>query len=428
MKFFSTKSDPGEELEPMISEPVQDYFLSLGAGENQIPLIQAATRAGLKVIAVDRNRQAPGFSLSTIQIHCSVHRPARILRILKENLDWNRIRGVSCRSYGLASQSASVLAEVLSLPGHPFESVRLFRNKRKLKEMLFREGIPVPRIFSYRTDREKTILQKNKNPVLVRPSRGHAKQGIQVLSNPGEVREFLEAHPVDDGSFLIEPLLNEFQEITVLGVTREGEFIPVLVSEKHTGGPEAHFAEWMHVFPARIPGHTLEKIQELVQSISRIAGLGTGPLVAEFLVRPGVESSEDEIYLVEAAPEVGGEYLADIMVPTGLGMDYFEELTKLVQGKGGFQKNLAPRSAVVIRFLPGEAGTLREIRMPDNLRKDPDLLFIKELKKPGDIIQSGSGNSQRVAVFGLHCLNSDLEWTIRKSDEYSRTAEVTYES
>ena len=33
----------------------QDYFLSLGAGHHQVPLIEAAIRKGLSVIAVDKN-------------------------------------------------------------------------------------------------------------------------------------------------------------------------------------------------------------------------------------------------------------------------------------------------------------------------------------------------------------------------------------
>jgi hypothetical protein len=39
------------------------YFISIGAGKNQLPLILKSKELGLKIIAVDQNRDAIGFQV-----------------------------------------------------------------------------------------------------------------------------------------------------------------------------------------------------------------------------------------------------------------------------------------------------------------------------------------------------------------------------
>ena len=48
------------------------YYISLGAGDNQIPLIQAAKARDLLVIGVDQNINASGMSLCDLKIEESI--------------------------------------------------------------------------------------------------------------------------------------------------------------------------------------------------------------------------------------------------------------------------------------------------------------------------------------------------------------------
>ena len=58
--------------------PERPYFLSLGAGNNQIPIIKAAVDAGYQVIAVDQNTRAPGNRYASIIIEESLRNYRKI--------------------------------------------------------------------------------------------------------------------------------------------------------------------------------------------------------------------------------------------------------------------------------------------------------------------------------------------------------------
>ncbi|HOQ12676.1 MAG TPA: hypothetical protein PK104_09970 [Spirochaetota bacterium] len=49
-----------------------DFFVSIGSGINQIPLIKEAKKAGFQVIGVDINPTAPGFYHCDLKIQESI--------------------------------------------------------------------------------------------------------------------------------------------------------------------------------------------------------------------------------------------------------------------------------------------------------------------------------------------------------------------
>lgn len=108
-------------------------YLSIGAGENQIPLIRAAKARGLKVISVDTNPQAPGLVESDIRILESTHEYRKILHSMSKVPLPFKLMGVGSRSYGKAVYTVSYLAEKLKLRGNPRDTVNLFWIKKNSK-------------------------------------------------------------------------------------------------------------------------------------------------------------------------------------------------------------------------------------------------------------------------------------------------------
>jgi hypothetical protein len=79
--------------------------------------------------------------------------------------------------------------------------------------------------------------------------------------------------------------------------------------------------------------HRLPSIQEKVkgelklicQNIIQLTELDNSPIVAEFKV-----TVRGEIYLMEIMPEIGGEYLADFLIPEFYSYDYFKNYVRLL--------------------------------------------------------------------------------------------------
>ncbi|MCR9144292.1 MAG: ATP-grasp domain-containing protein [bacterium] len=411
------------------------YFLSLGAGRHQTPLIAAAHRLGFPVVAVDRDLKAPGFAHATVQLQCSITRPRRILEMLNESTRPIPVAGVGCRSFGRAGMTAAILAHAHNTPGNELRVLRRFQNKRRLKAQLALAGVPVPPAFACGTLAERDALRACEETLLVRPASGHGKFGLRLLTNQADRNRFLQIHLRDTGKLLIEAL-TPGQEVTVLGIVQHGRYSPICLSDKHVSQRPPLFIELGHDFPARISAQERADIDAHMQSIVDTTGLRHGPIVAEFILRESATNSEEaksgrrEALLVECAPEIGGEYLADVLVPAMLGddragadldsgggraqdrgglhhrLDYFEELVRLYTGGVFRTEDFAaaiaePKHQVSIRFLPQQAGTLESIALPENLSRTPGFLFAHLLKTAGAQTSLEGGNPDRLAVFGL---------------------------
>lgn len=396
------------------------YFLSLGAGKNQVPLISAARALGLEVAAVDKNDKAPGFAMASLRIIESTFEYRRILRAVAENPLPTPIIGLGTRSFGKATYSTAYLAEKLKLKYASTESVLKFSDKQILKETLSPKGIRVPREIP-----SSEIKAKSKSfpyPWILKPSQGSGKSGIQLVESDSDLKSI---------SNLISPkkqpkskatansphpetwLLEEYipgPEYTVLGLVDDSDFHLVNISLKETSSFPP-FLEAAHRLP--FPKSELEgEIKMLCRAIVKATGLKNCPFVAEF------RSDENgDLVLIEAAPEVGGEYLADVLVPGYSGYDYFTNLVKLLVGESitpppsslEIPKKL--KSQVRFDIPPRGVSVLKSWEdFPTN--SGETILFNQNLKEPGTKLDTSLGNETRTRVLCLKskASSSEEEW------------------
>lgn len=420
-------------------EVQKKYFISLGAGRNQVPLIEAARKLGLNVIAVDRDLQAPGFEHADIHLQCSIFRPRKIMQMLSENLTQGQITGVACRSFGSANLSAAILSNSYGTPGLAPRTVKMFRNKRLLKERLAAAGITTPRSYTWKTYYDKLGMKMADGPLVVRPVSGHGKIGLRVLGNRDEIIAFLDEHPEDNGSLLAEEYVTG-DEVTVLGLVRSGKFELFSITDKITSPVAPRFAEKLHRYPSLVSESNKERIVEAMQRIVELTGVKTAPMVAEFIVGRGAQDRDDRIYFIECAPEIGGEYLADFVVPAARNTSFFQEVIALTsrshlvpaplvvpaapkrRGMSWLPEKTEPgveeprEECVLIRFITQQTGQLKYFRFPEGLEDHPGFVFARQFKFPGDRTASDRGNLDRIAVLVLKGplenrleLESDLE-------------------
>ncbi|TGK86844.1 ATP-grasp domain-containing protein [Leptospira noumeaensis] len=372
-------------------------YLSIGAGENQIPLIRAAKARGLKVISVDTNPEAPGLAESDIRILESTHEYRKILHSMSRVPLPFKLMGVGSRSYGKAVYTVSYLAEKLKLRGNPRDTVNLFLDKERFKTAVSKFGIPVP-----------TSLQSNGNaktkekkidlsfPLIAKPKEGSGKKGISVLESETDYKKFTRLKTSE--SYLLEPLVSG-DEVTVLGFVIAKRFYLISLTDKITTG-KPNFIEVAHVAPSQ---HTdlAGEIKMICQAVVTATKLKTGPFVAEFKI-----TKNKECLLIESAPEVGGEFLADVLIPEHYGYNYFSDLLSVTIGektRPGFLKKAKDgitKSALVFT-LPKE----RQKKMGEPVGLEAStgetVFFQKQLIQTGVALDKFEGNHRRTQVFGI---------------------------
>ncbi|TGL90677.1 ATP-grasp domain-containing protein [Leptospira congkakensis] len=368
-------------------------YLSIGAGENQIPLIRAAKARGLKVISVDTDPQAPGLVESDIRILESTHEYRKILHAMSRVPLPFKLMGVGSRSYGKAVYTVSYLAEKMKLRGNPRDTINLFLDKEKFKNSVQKFGIPLPVSLQSKTKDKKFELSF---PAIAKPKEGSGKKGITVLESEAEFKKFSRLKTSE--GFLLEPLISG-DEVTVLGFVIARRFYLVSLTDKITTG-KPRFIEVAHVAPSKHI-HMAGEIKMICQAVVTATKLKTGPFVAEFKI-----TKNKECLLIESAPEVGGEFLADVLIPEHYGYQYFNDLLSVTIGektRPSFLKKAKDgitKSALVFT-LPSE----RQKKMGEPVTLEANMgetvFFQKQLIPTGKTLDKLEGNHKRTQVFGI---------------------------
>ena len=399
MVFSRRKKQLYSEIQPQ-------SFLCMGAGKNQLMLIRAARELGYRVIAIDKDKDAIGFEEADHKIYCSLLKPKQILSFLYNNpVFTNDLKGVGTRSFGKIAFSTAIVANRLSLPGTPHQNLHSFATKRKLKKLCDHLNIATPNYYIFEKTKNTHNLKAWKKylPLVIRPFFGHAKRDTYLLKSIEDVKYFLE-NTNTNKKYVVDRYL-EGREVTVLGFCENKKFHLLCIIDRYTSKTSPYFADICHRYPSTIADSQLsQSIIEHLQHICTATYLNQTPVVAEFLIV--TENGKKAPYLIECAPEAGGEYLAEYLIPnTFEKSNYFQDLvhlftgTKLAERLDAYQK---PSKELRICFILQKHGQLKEIQLPSALWKHPGFIFAEYLKKPGDFTRMERGNLDRLAVFGLH--------------------------
>lgn len=373
------------------------FIVSIGAGRHQVPFIKKASELGFGVIAVDQNPGAPGFKFADIKVIESVAQYRRIYRTISSMLLSEPVVGIGCRSYGKAVYTASYIAEKLALYSSSPPVVQSFYNKKTMKSFLKEKSVPVPDQFTWtKKGGFKKLEEKVTFPCILKPINSQAKKGIEVIQNKASLKTRIKSIP-DPESYLLEEFI-EGSEVTVLGFVTSGEFQLVSISDKITT-PFSPFLELSHRLPTNQQKY-IGELRLLCQTIVSATGLRYAPFVAEFKI-----TDKGKIYLMEAMPEVGGEFLADYQIPEYYNYDYFKNYISLIhQGivEPVVVRKEKTRKITHISFISPPKGKfqLKEIKEKISAGQDIKVFFEENLIEKKVSIDTESGNAARVKVIG----------------------------
>jgi len=374
------------------------YYLSLGTGTHQKPLIEAAKRLGLKVIGVDQNPESPGMALCDLKIQESIFNYRKIHYKVNSLLVDGEVVGGFAASYGKALVSWAYLAEKFRLGGPSRPLAERLLDKYEVRKMLsgladVTPGFRQPGFTAGRAGLQKKHLEGLKAPFIVKPRSGSGKHQVREFADEKSLRAAFDkknlAADSSSPSLIPSSLIIEEKvigdEITVCGFAQNFQFIPVCTSDKTTSS-RAPFIELEHRYPSRY--HTMSRqISMIHQEIVQTLQLTDTPIVSEWKVR------EDQFYLVEISAQIPGEFLASFLIPGAMSYDYYENLVKLTLGRNVKRPPTASKNRPGIvkyypeKLTPGEIATIQK-------NSDFFALLNENPKDPPE------GNADRFAVAG----------------------------
>jgi cysteine synthase A len=326
--------------------------LFVGAGRHQRRAIVQAKAMKLRVAAVDRNPDAPGLAeadITRIVDFADVDAVLRATRRIK-------VDGVLTVSADRAVPVVAAVAEARGLPGIGTETAHLMTHKVAMRRRLADAGVPQPRFAAVRNLAEtRRAADAVGFPAVLKPADSGGQRGVFRVESLDDVdvhlHEALAASPTE------EAILEEFVEGTELNgivVARNGETIPLTLSDRMRPPGIGFGVGWIHVYPPTIPPGQLAESQRIAEHTVHALGLRTG------IAFPQLIAAEDgRVVVVECAARIPGGQMADL-VRVAVGVDLVELQLRMALGDGLPDELVRPRFSqpLAIRFLTAEPGPL----------------------------------------------------------------------
>jgi biotin carboxylase len=269
----------------------------------------------------------------------------------------------------VTARIAAMASNALGLRHNPPAAAEATGNKRLMRELLARAGVPAPRarIFALDTD-PRQAAKELPYPVVLKPLLLSASRGVIRADDPNafsaafariravlESPELLEMHPTDAKNILVEPFVAG-PEVAVEALLEEGHGMRCLaIFDKPDPLDGPFFEETIYVTPSRHSRAAQDDIVATTEAAARALGLTDGPVHAELRLTP---SGAQVIEI--AARTIGG--LCSRTLRFGTGATLEEIVIRHAMGLGIATTARENRAAGVMMIPIPRAGVLTEVR------------------------------------------------------------------
>jgi biotin carboxylase len=383
--------------------------LFVGAGRHQRRALQRVKELGARVVAVDRNADAPGFEAADVAETVDFTDVASVSDAGRRH----GVEGVMTFAADRAVPVVAAVAEELGLPGIGRQTAHLMTNKIAMRRQLADAGVSQPRFAALRHVREvRAATDAVGFPAVLKPADSAGQRGLFLVTSVDDVERHLHASLAQ--SVEEEAILESYHaglEVNGLLVARDGEVSVLTLSDRRRPPGIGFGVALAHVYPSTLYGDALEAVEQVGRSTVHALGLRNG------IAYPQVIWGEDGVArLIEVAARIPAGQM-DSVARYGVGVDLIEIALLQALGQPVPDDLVAPRvqQPLAISFLTAEpgplpTGTLVRVSGLERVKAFPgvveaDLYFregetIRPVQVDGDrrgfVIALGSTNLQAV--------------------------------
>ena len=204
--------------------------LFVGAGRHQRRAILRAKELGLRVVAVDRNPEAPGLQVADVGEAVDFTDVAAVTEVARRH----GVDGVLTVSADRAVPVVAAVAEALGLPGIGTETAHLMTHKIAMRRTLADAGVPQPRFAGARDMQSaRAALDAVGVPAVLKPADSGGQRGIFYVESEDELDAHLHAalaeSPTDEA---IVESFHDGLELNGIVIARGGEAFPLTLSDR----------------------------------------------------------------------------------------------------------------------------------------------------------------------------------------------------
>ncbi len=326
--------------------------LFVGAGRHQRRAIAQARARGLRVVAVDRNPDAPGLAEADVAEVVDFSDVAAVVEVGRRH----GVDGVLTISADRAVPVVAAVAEALGLPGIGTETAYVMTQKIAMRRVLAEAGVPQPRFAAVRNVHEGyAALERVGLPAVLKPADSGGQRGVFRLESADDLERHLHValaeSPTDEA--IVEEYV-EALELNGLVVVRDGVAFPLTLSDRLRPPGVGFGVGWIHVYPATIFGDQLEEAERVAVHAVHALGLENGIAFPQLLA-----TDDGRVLVIEVAARIPGGQMADL-ARHATGVDLVEVALRQALGEEVPDELVQPafKQPLAIRFLTASPGPL----------------------------------------------------------------------
>ena len=327
-------------------------ILFVGAGRHQRRAIVQARERRLRVVAVDRNPDAPGLRLADVPEVVDFADVDAVQEVARRH----GVDGVLTVSADRAVPVVAAVTERLGLPSIGTEVAHRMTHKLAMRRTLAEEGIPQPGYAAVRNLAEgRSAIESVGLPAVLKPVDSGGQRGVFRIDAPGDLESHL--HSALAESPAREAILEGFVEGTEMNgivVVRGGDARLVTLSDRLRPAGVGFGVGWIHLYPATIHSDQLALAERIAERSVAALGLRDGIAFPQLIASP-----DGSVSVVEVAARIPGGQMADL-VRHAVGVDLVELAFRFALGEEVPDELAEPRFSqpLAIRFLTASPGPL----------------------------------------------------------------------
>lgn len=370
---------------------VDKLLLVVGAGINQMKLIQKAKKMGCRVLVTDAVLNPPAKKYSDYFEQIDITDKEKTLKIAKKYT----IDAVVTNGTDLSVPTVAYVAEKLNLNGLGYLISLNFTNKKKMRDIL-QKKIPnnIPQYKFFINTIETKDYVKNMNSFIVKPINSQGSRGVKVLTSYNYNTITSSLTESKNEGILIEEYI-QGDEYAIESYTNNGTTQTLAISKKEHYVENDCIDKSVSFFENIIDNDIKEKINKINKQVINLLGLKNGITHAEYKI------NNSGIYLMEIAARGAGGNIGSLIIPYLTNFD-LEEI--IIFNAFGIKKNHEiiryKNNNALLEFFDFKNGTIDSIEIDENIIKKHCLFFHLELKN-GDIITDVKDSRDRKGYFIL---------------------------
>ncbi len=360
-------------------------ILFVGAGRNQRRAIARVRELGARVVAVDRNADAPGFAEADAGEPVDFADAEAVADVGRRH----GVDGVMTLAADRAVPIVARVAELLGLPGIGSEAAHLATNKIAMRRVFAEQGVPQPRFAAVRDwESAKAACGTIGFPAVLKPADSAGQRGLFLVHDVDELARSLPLTLA--ASTTREAVLETFhegREVNTLLVARADDLKLITASDRMRPEGIGFGVALTHLYPSTLYGDVLEAVERVATAAVHATGIRNGIAYPQLLV------SEDGVRVVEIAARIPGGQMVE--VPRyGVGIDLVEVAVKQALGEPVPDELVTPRfqQPFAIHFLtsspgPLPAGLVQSVGPLDKALAFPGVDRVETWIEPGETIR-----------------------------------------